>query len=53
MVCKYKKPLKKDPGYDCAKCQKDHAMPNKYCCLVECGEHEFCRGCTNGIYLKK
>jgi len=32
------------PG-KCAKCQKDHKMPYNFCCLPECGEHEFCRNC--------
>lgn len=38
---------------DCKTCQKEYEMPNYYCCLPECGEHEWCRGCDKGIYLKK
>lgn len=38
---------------DCIVCQAEKQMPNDYCCLIECGEHEFCRGCDKGIYLKK
>lgn len=28
----------------CENCMKD--APNPYCCKLECGEHEFCRGCV-------
>ena len=34
----------------CAECQKEFNMPEAYCCLDECGEHEFCRSCNHGIY---
>ena len=34
----------------CEECAKKYHMPFRYCCLTECGEHTFCRGCTNGIY---
>ena len=27
----------------CENCMKD--APHQYCCKLECGEHEFCRGC--------
>ena len=27
----------------CNECMKD--APYDFCCKVECGEHEFCRGC--------
>jgi hypothetical protein len=37
---------------NCSACQAENEMPYKYCCLSECGEHEFCRGCGKGIYLK-
>ena len=29
---------------DCNECMKDSPYP--FCCKVECGEHEYCRGCT-------
>jgi hypothetical protein len=29
----------------CNKCQKEYSMPYIYCCLTECGEHEFCQNC--------
>lgn len=35
---------------DCNQCQTEYNMPHSYCCLDECGEHEFCRGCNHGIY---
>lgn len=31
--------------FKCKKCQAYHDFPYDYCCLYECGEHEFCRGC--------
>lgn len=37
---------------DCKKCSEKYQMPFRFCCLIECGEHEFCRGCDKGIYLK-
>lgn len=37
----------------CEECAKKYHMPFKYCCLTECGEHAFCRGCANGIYYAK
>ena len=27
----------------CDECMKD--APYTFCCRMECGEHEFCRGC--------
>ena len=30
-------------GGSCDECMKD--APHDYCCELECGEHEFCRGC--------
>jgi len=36
----------------CKKCQIEYEMPHNYCCLTECGQHEFCRSCTKGAYLK-
>lgn len=35
---------------DCNQCQTEYNMPHYYCCLDECGKHEFCRGCNHGIY---
>ena len=37
---------------DCEKCSKNNQFPFVFCCLIECGEHEFCKGCDKGIYLK-
>lgn len=34
----------------CRECSKRYDMPYPYCCLDECGEHEFCRDCANGVY---
>ena len=28
---------------ECLECMKD--APWRWCCRMECGEHEFCRGC--------
>lgn len=39
--------------FDCYECQKEFDMKHYYCCLYECGEHEFCRNCRDGIYSKK
>ena len=47
--CPYRKPSR----HICISCQKQYEMPYKFCCLEECGEHEFCRGCNKGIYQKK
>ena len=38
---------------DCYTCQKEHDMPLRFCCLYECGEHDFCKKCKCGIYLKE
>lgn len=35
---------------DCDICKEKYCMPRDSCCLHECGEHEFCRNCTHGIY---
>ena len=29
----------------CSECME--GAPYKYCCKWECGEHEFCNGCTS------
>lgn len=36
----------------CVNCQITYKMPFKHCCLYECGEHEFCKNCDKGMYLK-
>lgn len=36
----------------CKECAQKYNFPFDYCCLAECGEHEFCRNCKCGIYLK-
>ena len=37
------KEVKKIMNNTCAECMKD--APYHWCCRMECGEHEFCRGC--------
>lgn len=32
----------------CEECMKD--APHDYCCKIECGEHEFCKGCQKAGY---
>lgn len=44
-------PYKEADSTQCYACQDEKSMPYVYCCLVECGEHEFCRGCDKGVYL--
>ena len=34
----------------CRECIERYDMPYPYCCLDECGEHEFCGDCGNGVY---
>lgn len=46
------KPKEKCEEKGCLDCQQKYQMPHSYCCLDECGEHEFCRNCHEGIYLK-
>lgn len=29
--------------HDCSECM--NGAPYTFCCQIECGEHEFCRGC--------
>lgn len=36
---------------NCKECADVNLFPYKFCCIKECGEHEFCRGCNKGIYL--
>lgn len=38
-------------GGSCEECMKD--APHDYCCKLECGEHEFCRGCQKAGYCEK
>lgn len=35
---------------NCQECSELFNMPNSFCCLNECHEHEFCRNCEKGIY---
>lgn len=37
---------------DCEECSKKYRFPFSHCCLIECGQHGYCRGCKKGIYLK-
>lgn len=37
----------------CYTCKDEFDMSHHYCCLYECGEHEFCRNCRDGIYSQK
>lgn len=47
MECPYKKPER----LICISCQEQYQMPYKYCCLDECGQHEFCKNCEKGTRL--
>jgi hypothetical protein len=38
---------------NCKDCEVKYKMPHEYCCLEECGEHEFCKDCKSVIYLKE
>lgn len=31
----------------CYECSKINNFPYDFCCLHECGKHEFCKGCIN------
>ena len=33
----------------CEECHDQFKFPYEYCCLGECNEHEFCKGCNYGI----
>ena len=33
----------------CEECHDRFKFPYEYCCLGECNEHEFCKGCNYGI----
>ena len=35
-----------DCANNCNECHKKFDFPHNYCCLIECGEHEFCRNCN-------
>lgn len=37
--------MKEDCNKLCKECATENKFPYIYCCLLECGEHEFCRGC--------
>lgn len=38
----------------CLECKTKFNMPDGYCCLMECGEHEWCKYCEDkGIYHLK
>lgn len=38
---------------DCQTCSSYFEFPYTWCCLEECGEHEFCADCECGIYKTK
>lgn len=38
---------------DCDICKEKYCMPHDFCCLHECGEHEFCRNCNHGLYQQE
>lgn len=38
---------------NCHECEAKYKIPHEFCCLYECGEHEFCGGCNKGIYLNE
>lgn len=33
-------------SFGCKECQAEHDMPYDYCCLLECGQHEWCKYCN-------
>lgn len=37
---------------DCERCSEEY-LRYSWCCLFECGQHEFCRNCDRGIYGEK
>ncbi len=37
---------------DCEQCSEEY-LRYSWCCLFECGQHEFCAGCDRGIYGEK
>lgn len=37
----------------CEECHEKNNMRFSYCCLIECGEHEFCRGCRRTRHEEK
>ncbi len=39
-------------GTFCDECAKEFNMPKNYCCLKVCGENDFCKGCSHGLYEK-
>jgi hypothetical protein len=45
-------PYEKTSLAKCSKCQTEYDMPFAFCCLIECMEHEFCRGCIGPKILK-
>ena len=37
-----------NPNYvSCCECHQKYDFSHPYCCLDECGEHEFCKPCRN------
>lgn len=38
---------------NCNICMNRYNMPYYFCCLEECGEHEFCGNCTHEIYSQE
>lgn len=51
IMCEFNKRSKFQPSLnDCDICKRMYHMPHNYCCLEECGEHEFCINCAHGIY---
>lgn len=49
--CTYNELTGEEPALnDCSKCEVKYNFPYRSCCLLECGEHEFCKACQHGIY---
>lgn len=51
-LCLYNELTGEEPTLnDCDKCHEKFNMPCYWwCCLRECNRHEYCMGCTHGIY---
>lgn len=41
----YCKRYDKKEDADCKQCGRDNSFKYDFCCLNECGEHSFCKGC--------
>lgn len=37
----------------CIECARKYKFKYEWCCLIYCGESEFCRGCERGAYTEE